>query len=73
MKEGIDELGNTWKLRESVPKKPPYVLVILSFLVAIPLVYGAFLLYRWFNWEFAYRDKVEVTIKEMVKKECLTP
>jgi hypothetical protein len=45
--------------------------VVLAFLCVCLLGYGGWHLKRWFNYEFEYKDKVEETIREMVKEECL--
>jgi hypothetical protein len=35
------------------------------------LIYGTYNLYRWFNWEFSYKNNVSEMIKETVKGDCL--
>jgi len=40
-------------------------------IVSLFFAYGAFRLYRWFNWNFSYESLVKSTIVDMVKTECL--
>jgi len=47
------------------------ILYTASILMVSMIAYGCFRLYRWFNWEFAYKSGVEDTVTKMVKPECL--
>lgn len=46
-------------------------LAVGAILIVVSISWGSFKVYRYVNWRFGYQSKVEQTIKEMVKPECL--
>lgn len=47
------------------------LIIIIALIILIILSISSFFIYRWINYNLAYRSMVEQTIKEMVKTEAL--
>lgn len=47
------------------------ILTVVIAIISVLIMWGGFVLNRWFNYKFGYGTKVENTIANMVKPECL--
>jgi hypothetical protein len=47
------------------------IFVTLYLVLSVAIIYGCWRLVRWANWSFDYNDRVEQTIQDKVKPECL--
>lgn len=52
-------------------KNDEVIFLILTLLFGSLFAYGSYKVYRWFNWNFAYKDQVQMEIRSFVKEECL--
>lgn len=48
-----------------------HLLAVVGIVLALGMVYSFWLAGKWINYKLAYESGVQMTVKEMVKPECL--